>query len=169
MVRTHTLNVSDVLEFPVTVQSDAYPLTVTWDASKETASYELTDGLGGQVFGAMEMVGEGSTKISDSRLAKFTVRLVGDGRLPKAFALEQNYPNPFNPTTTVEYALPKAERVRLVLYTALGEEVATLVDAEQEAGYYTAVVSGERLASGVYFYRLTAGSYTSARKMLLLR
>jgi hypothetical protein len=89
--------------------------------------------------------------------------------VPREFALAQNYPNPFNPTTTVEYAIPTAERVRLVLYSALGEEVATLVDAQQEAGYYTAVVSGERLASGVYFYRLTAGSYTSARKMLLLR
>jgi len=94
---------------------------------------------------------------------------MGSKEVPKEFALSQNYPNPFNPTTTVGYALPKAERVRLVLYTALGEEVATIVDAQQEAGFYTAVVSGERLASGVYFYRLTAGSYTSARKMLLLR
>jgi hypothetical protein len=69
----------------------------------------------------------------------------------------------------VEYALPRAEHVRLVLYNAIGEEVSTVVDAQQDAGYHTAVVSADHLASGVYFYRLTAGSFTASRKMLLLR
>jgi pectate lyase len=179
MVRTHTLNVSDVLEFPVTVQSDAYPLTVTWDASKETASYELTDGLGGQVFGAMEMVGEGSTKISDSRLAKFTVRLVGDGRLPKAFALEQNYPNPFNPTTRIKYALPVDSWMTMEIYNVLGQRVRTLVSEIVVAGYHIAEWNGtgsegQQLGSGTYFLKLSATGvdgkrFNEVRKLLMLK
>ncbi|MBD3409046.1 MAG: T9SS type A sorting domain-containing protein, partial [Ignavibacteriales bacterium] len=94
--------------------------------------------------------------------------------IPTRFALEQNYPNPFNPTTTIRYALPEATTVRLEIYNALGERVATLVNGAQEAGYHKRVFAATRFASGVYFYRLEATSatgttYRDTKKMLLVK
>jgi len=98
---------------------------------------------------------------------------------PSTYKLEQNFPNPFNPSTTIQYQLPSVGRVTLKLYDVLGREVATLVDKEQEAGYYDVVWEGGksatgRNASGVYFYRLGVqsgggSSYSSMKKMLLLK
>jgi len=89
--------------------------------------------------------------------------------LPHRYALGQNYPNPFNPATTVGYELPEAGHVKLVLFNTLGEEVLTLVDAEQAPGYYHLTIPGGNIASGVYFYRLTAGAFSAVRKMVLIR
>jgi len=89
--------------------------------------------------------------------------------LPTEFALSQNYPNPFNPTTLIKYELPLDCQVRLDIYNVVGQRVATLVDGEQSPGYKTATWNAQHLASGVYFYKLTAGDFTSIRKMLLLK
>ncbi|MGB2868309.1 MAG: T9SS type A sorting domain-containing protein [Bacteroidota bacterium] len=83
--------------------------------------------------------------------------------------LNQNYPNPFNPTTQIEYNLPTRERVALKIFDLLGHEIATLVEATQDAGYYRIPLDGSRWASGVYFYRLVTGSFSSTKKLLLLR
>ncbi len=101
------------------------------------------------------------------------------GNLPEAFALSQNYPNPFNPTTTITYALPTSAYVTLKVYNILGQEVGTLVDGSQNAGYRSAVWNAGTMASGVYVYRLTAvpaathegqaGTFTQVRKMLLVK
>ncbi|MGC8594052.1 MAG: alpha-amylase family glycosyl hydrolase [Candidatus Kryptoniota bacterium] len=93
---------------------------------------------------------------------------------PLTYALQQNYPNPFNPSTTISYEIPTTEKVTLKIYDVLGRTVATLVDDVLQPGQYTAVWSGEnsagiRVATGVYFYRLQAGSFTSVRKMLLVK
>ncbi|MBI1804997.1 MAG: T9SS type A sorting domain-containing protein [Ignavibacteriae bacterium] len=89
--------------------------------------------------------------------------------IPSEFALMQNYPNPFNPSTRIQYDIPTASHVRLSITNILGQEVERLVDREQQPGKYEAVFDAARLSSGVYFYRLTAGSYTSVKKMLLMR
>ncbi len=89
--------------------------------------------------------------------------------LPKMYSLEQNYPNPFNPATTIRYSVPNAGVVSLKVYNILGQEVATLVSQRQSAGTYTVTFQAGRYASGVYFYRLTAGSFNSVKKMLLLK
>ncbi len=91
------------------------------------------------------------------------------GPVPRNFALAQNYPNPFNPTTVVRSQLPVASFVRLNVYDALGREIATLVNEQREAGSYQDSFNGAGLASGVYYYRLTAGSFVQLRKMVLIR
>ncbi len=92
-----------------------------------------------------------------------------DAGLPKTFALEQNYPNPFNPTTIINYQLPTASTVSLKIYDVLGKEVATLVNARQEAGSYNFTFNASNLASGIYFYRLQAGSFVQTKKMMLVK
>ena len=97
-----------------------------------------------------------------------------DGALPRVFALGDNYPNPFNPTTSLSYDLPEAAQVRIVIYNTLGQEVRTLVNASQPAGRYTVEWDGQdrrgnRVGSGVYLYRMDAGSFSQTRRMLLLK
>jgi hypothetical protein len=169
LVQTHTAQVSSLVEFPVKLQSDAYPLTVSWTVNKGTASYELTDGLGGRVFRAKEMGNVGSLQIMNSGLSKFTIRLVGDGQLPKEFALDQNYPNPFNPTTTINYDLPTDTRVSLKVFNVLGEEVVTLVSEVQKAGHKSVEWNAGSVTSGVYFYRIEAGDFAASKKLMLLK
>ena len=89
--------------------------------------------------------------------------------LPQDFVLLQNYPNPFNPTTTIEYVLPKSAVVQLTIYNLRGQEEARLVDGPQTGGFHRATWNASNLASGIYFYRLQAGDFVQARKMLLLK
>jgi hypothetical protein len=94
--------------------------------------------------------------------------------LPSDFRLAQNYPNPFNPSTEIEYSLPQASRVQLTVYNVLGQQTRALVSREESAGTHHIIWDGRDdqgtpVASGVYFYRLTAGSYMETRKMMLLK
>jgi len=96
--------------------------------------------------------------------------------IPQNFALEQNYPNPFNPTTTIKYTIAnvtlsgvEGSRVLLKVYDVLGNEIATLVNEEKPAGNYKVEFNASNLASGIYFYRLQAGSFVETKKMILLR
>ena len=89
--------------------------------------------------------------------------------VPQSFELEQNYPNPFNPTTVVSGQWPVASVVRLTVYDVLGREVGVLADGRYPAGKYSFGFNARGLASGVYFYRLSAGSYSATKAMLLER
>jgi Secretion system C-terminal sorting domain len=89
--------------------------------------------------------------------------------LPKEFDLKQNFPNPFNPTTTISYTIPRKAQVKLTVYNILGQKVTTLVNTEQGAGDYTVQWNGVNSASGIYFYKLTAGKTGISRKMILLK
>ncbi len=94
-----------------------------------------------------------------------------NGGKPDNYKLLQNYPNPFNPETKIEYVLPKNEYVSLKIYNVVGKEVAKLLGEQKQAGTYAAVFDAAKmnLASGIYFYRLTAGDFTSSRKMVYLK
>ncbi len=97
-----------------------------------------------------------------------------DSRLPQQFTLAQNFPNPFNPSTTISYTLPEPANVHLAIYSLTGQMVMKLVSEPQSAGRYNVSWdavddSGHRLASGTYYYRLTAGSRVETRRMLLLK
>jgi hypothetical protein len=87
----------------------------------------------------------------------------------KQFALFQNFPNPFNPVTEIRYQVPVASRVSLKVYDLLGREVATLVDQVRAAGSYTATLNASTLSSGLYFYRMTAGSFNQTKRLILLK
>ncbi len=96
------------------------------------------------------------------------------GGIPTTYALQQNYPNPFNPETMIKYQIPQASHVRLEIYNLLGQKVRTLVNDYQNASYYTVrwdglSSTGNKVASGVYIYRITAGTFTATHKMLLLK
>jgi len=94
---------------------------------------------------------------------------VNENELPDGFSLSQNYPNPFNPVSRIRYSLPHNSPVQLKVYDILGKEIKTIVNEEQDAGSYEVEFDGSKLSSGIYFYRINAGEYTSVKKMLLLK
>lgn len=85
------------------------------------------------------------------------------------FELLQNYPNPFNPTTSIQYAISNRQFVSLKIYEVLGNEIATLVNEEQDRGVYTVNFDASNLASGLYLYRIQAGSFTETKKMIIIK
>jgi hypothetical protein len=89
--------------------------------------------------------------------------------VPENYILSQNFPNPFNPVTRINYALPKAGVVTLKVYDVLGKETAVLVNEYKNAGNYTAEFNGTSMPSGIYFYKLSSGNFTSIKKMSLVK
>ena len=94
-------------------------------------------------------------------------------KIPTVFLLSQNYPNPYNPSTKIEYSVPQSSQVVIKVFDVLGNEIETLVNEEKPVGTYelnwNAASAAGGLPSGVYFYQLKAGEYTSVKKMLLLK
>ncbi|MGB5849577.1 MAG: T9SS type A sorting domain-containing protein, partial [Ignavibacteriaceae bacterium] len=85
------------------------------------------------------------------------------------FQLEQNYPNPFNPSTTIKYSVPEKGNVTIRVFDMLGAEVATLVNVTQEVGSYEINFDASKLSSGMYIYKLNAGTVSLSKKMMLLK
>jgi hypothetical protein len=112
-------------------------------------------------------VGESGLILHYRRQATSIARAAGP--LPVQCVLDQNYPNPFNPSTTISYVLPTRTRVKLMVYNALGQHVAALVDEIQEAGTHSVKFSGNGYASGVYIYRLFAGDNVQSRRLVYLK
>ena len=107
-------------------------------------------------------------------LPKQGIGVSSSNKIPTTFVLDQNYPNPFNPTTQIEYGLPTQSNVKLTIHNLLGQEVARLVEGEQDAGFYRVQWSGRNangtaVASGVYLYRIQAGNFVKTSKMLFLK
>jgi len=100
---------------------------------------------------------------------KYSSIIHADIALPKVFSLHQNYPNPFNPTTTIQFSIAKSSMVNLKIFDLLGREVETLVDGPMEAGTHEVTFDATRFASGIYFYRLKAGSFTATKRLVLLK
>ena len=86
-----------------------------------------------------------------------------------SFSLAQNYPNPFNPTTTIGYVLQEKSNTKLTVFNSLGEEVAVLVNEEQDKGYHKIEFDGSKLSSGVYLFKIVANSFVSTKKMMLVK
>jgi len=92
-----------------------------------------------------------------------------DYRTFKNYLLEQNYPNPFNPATTIGFGIKEKSFVKVIILNNIGEEVAVVVNEEMESGFHIAEFTAANLPSGVYFYQLKAGEFTSMKKMILLK
>ena len=118
--------------------------------------------------GSLELIGV-DARDQYNQLLMTTLEESSSSELPTSYTLSQNYPNPFNPATTIGYALPEAVQVRLTVYNTVGQQVATVVNNLQQPGVYSVTLDGSRWASGVYYYRLEAGSFTELRKMVLLK
>ena len=165
-------------DIPLLISSSvAYPLTIGWKIGHASdGAILLVDGK------TIPMKSNGEIQITNLT-SQIRLRLLPSksSMLPKDFALYQNYPNPFNPTTTIRYALPQDAHVNLIIYDVIGQEVKALIDEIQDAGFKTVEwnatnKTGNAIASGVYFYRLTATSVTDpsksfveVKKMLLLK
>ena len=97
------------------------------------------------------------------------VGIDNDVNVAVQYALEQNYPNPFNPSTVINFSLKNDGQTRLVVYDMLGREVATLVNKNMKAGYHSVVFNDINLASGLYIYKITSGSFSDVKKMMYLK
>ncbi len=156
-------------EVPIHIQSNGAPLELSW-TMKEMAglSYVLVEKKGEKIIAEHKLKTGGSIILKNTENYSYTLRVE---EVPLRFALEQNYPNPFNPTTVIRYDVPLSTRVTMKVYDMLGREVATLVDGELEAGHQSVEwnVPQSGIASGVYFYRMQAGTFTETKKLMLLK
>jgi hypothetical protein len=144
---------------------DGESLSLTLWSVSETTEQELSlagmiDALtGAEIAGQLRYVTD----------AAWMARVQWVQARPVAFHLAQNTPNPFNPSTVIRYEVPSAGRVTLEVYNLLGQRVVMVVDEEQQEGTHEVVFENPELASGVYIYRLQAGTLTETRKMLIMR
>lgn len=160
-------------KFPILISSAIYPVTITWELLNESISVFLfVDGKETVLNRAGKTeIGNPKSETCDEQCRIIYLRLSQNStiELPKKYVLNQNYPNPFNPTTRFEYALPEDAHVTLKIYDVLGREVATVVDEYQEAGYRSIDFDASSIASGIYFYKLEAGTFSETKKMLIMK
>jgi uncharacterized repeat protein (TIGR01451 family) len=111
--------------------------------------------------------------IDDIKFTNYCRAMLGvnsnNNKIPDRFALEQNYPNPFNPATLIKFQLPKQTQVSIKVFDLLGREVAVLVNDVKQPGYYEIRFDGSSLASGMYFYKIEAGTFIETKKMVLIK
>jgi len=124
--------------------------------------------------GFVGTIQQGNTRVESGFLADTLIRrtittAIEEPWVPSAFLLRQNYPNPFNPSRTIPFNLPSKSFVSLKVYNLLGSEVTTIVSEEMSAGNYSRQWNATGVPSGVYFYRLHAGSSAEVKKLVLLR
>jgi hypothetical protein len=145
----------------IEISNAVYPVKIR----TEKNSLVIKDAITGKVLGSIEDGKE--LVITDQAVSKIIVS--GSESIPTEFSLNQNYPNPFNPSTRISYSLPASSDVTLKIFNSLGEEVATLVNQKQEAGRYELNFNSTGLASGMYLYKIQAGSFTQTKKMILMK
>lgn len=162
---------------PVEGQGIRFPAQLTWKSLSPEAPEAQIQIAGGRIDlpNGQTMILDGVTGRTDGSIS-MTLRLGRQvtSRVPEGFALHQNYPNPFNPNTSIAFTLEAQSEIRLEIYDVLGQKIATAAAGTYDAGTHRVSVDGSRLASGVYYYTLTArtidGSVNaSTRKMLLAR
>lgn len=157
------INESKSTDIPILTQGIKYPLTISWDVKSSLSLVALkVDSK------KLSLKGNGSVTIGNTD-AKISIISDRKREVPKEFSLKQNYPNPFNPSTVIDYQLPVDSWVALKVYNLLGQEIVTLVDEFNEAGFKTVQFNADNLPTGIYMYRLTAESYSSIKKLVIVR
>jgi hypothetical protein len=165
-VEVHSSNLTSSVNFPIQLQSAVSPLTISWSIRNSGVKYTLVDAQGRPLL-AQPLTGDGS--ISSQGNVGLTLTASGTS-LPKEYTLHQNYPNPFNPSTSIAFDLPASSIVTLKVYNILGQEVASVLNGVRfDAGSHSTIFDASRLSSGMYFYRIQAGTFTSTKKMMLLK
>ncbi len=150
-------------ESPLVLSSAWYPVTLSWSTLFHSQNFSLLiDGK------EIELKGTGHTQVVNPA-SHIALKYSRQRELPAEFVLEQNYPNPFNPLTVIRYQLPVQSPVRLSVFNVLGQEVQTLVNEVQHAGFRQIEFDGTGLPSGIYFYKLQAGSYIATKRLLLMK
>ena len=181
MVEVYPADLKSEMNSPILI-SASYPITVSWTTKGQNGDgYSLSYHNAEKGEMTRTLHGTGSLQIQQP-VEGLKLRVSSSGSLlPTSFALGQNYPNPFNPTTEIQYALPTDAHVSLKVYNVTGQEVASLIDGLQDAGYHEVSwnarnLSNVQLGSGVYFYRLVATASDGSKslfdqvlKMILLK
>ncbi|HUN65050.1 MAG TPA: carboxypeptidase regulatory-like domain-containing protein [Bacteroidota bacterium] len=165
LVESVPVNLSSPAFYPIALQGTVGQVVISWSVPNQDHPYSLIDASGKVIA---RLSGTGSVKLAGSQNS-FSLK-ADAGTVPTVFALHQNYPNPFNPTTTLSFDLPTSSVVTMKVFNLLGQEIATLVNAQPyEAGSYNISFNASALPSGVYFYRIQAGSFENVKKMVLLK
>ena len=178
-----------------TVIANGNDVTLNWSTASElnNAGFEIQRSIAGNEFVTVGFVnGHGTTteaktyRFVDANLSagSYTYRLKQvdyngtfsysdevnvDVSGPLQFELAQNYPNPFNPSTSIKFSIPQSSNVTLKIFNTLGQELITLIDQNMESGTHSINFDASKLNSGVYFYRLDAGSFSEVKKMTLVK
>ncbi len=158
-----------------------FPVKISWSRATVSALYDsivIVDDVTEGALIKIRMENNDSLLVTDNRISILDL-ICYDAKpnsvnsvpmeMPKSLLVYQNYPNPFNPGTVIQYQIMGTTHVTLKVYNILGQETATLVNGMEEAGFKSVQFDGSNFSSGVYFYRLTAGTYTSVRKMVLIK
>jgi hypothetical protein len=181
-----TISISNVKLQWGTVYATTYYFFLTKESGDAEAVYTTTTGDGGIDDISVSGVGRSlrilclqNTTVNDPYILKevevygTNISTSADGAsvrsVPEEYSVEQNYPNPFNPSTVIGYRIPTTNIVSLKVYNILGEEIAILVNAEQEKGKHTVTFNASKLSSGIYFYTFRAGTFSKTSMMLLLK
>ncbi len=150
-------------------RSEDLPISLNIPHGTLHGNPELAVYVGGQPDTTARLTLVDVYTIEDTAGADSAGKSIASVPLPTDYDLSQNYPNPFNPTTVIDYSIPKAVHVTLKIYDDLGREVKTLVNENESAGYHYVVFEASTLPSGVYFYRISAGKFTSVKKLVLIK
>ncbi len=159
----------------IQVQANQFPLSLRFSNLKPASGkqYVLKEMIGTEEIVTHAVIDGQEIVISNPQVKKLHLS-TATTNIPTQFTVEQNYPNPFNPTTEIRYALPQQSDVRVTIYNAIGQKVRGLVSQKQDAGFYSVTWdgkndAGQATASGIYLYRITAGQYSTVKKMILMK
>lgn len=149
--------------YQITIINGEYPLQIK--SSVEDEEYDVSGDITKKYYG--KLTGDNQIKIVDVKDVSLTFSKL---TIPTEYYLSQNYPNPFNPTTTIKFGLPQDQKVRIVVYDILGQEVERILNDKQlKAGHHTIEWDASKYSSGIYLLNIQAGSFSSVKKMMLLK
>ncbi len=170
ILEAYPTSIKNSISYPVVVSNAQYPIRISIDVNNGNQKHFTIDEVqSGKIVASHVLSGSQSVFISEKNGSSLVLTISEGSPIPTAYALRQNYPNPFNPTTTISFDLPENVFVNLKIYDITGREVKSLIEGRYEAGRYSVNVDFSNYASGIYFYRLTAGKYSDLKKMVLVK
>lgn len=165
---------SESSEQTIVLQAERYPLRLQM-TNLGSAIFEISEMAGTAIIATHTLRDGDILQLANPAVKRLSIRKSGlESGVPVQFAVEQNYPNPFNPSTEIRFALPEQSDVRVEIYNAIGQKIATVMDAKLQPGYHQVRwdgknQSGNSVASGIYFYRVSAGEFVAHKQMILMK